>query len=126
MGSNYQMKPNRKQIEAEATEMSQFYNTGYDDLPDCARCKHPHLTPGMDCDHPGCICPRLFFRKEHMKTSSTQDVPLQRAIMIIKRKAQSWYDFCAERGHIPDNVQFMPSVQLDFSEWLQNGNQTPG
>ncbi len=41
-----------------------------------------------------------------------------KAQTLIERGDQRWFDFCADRGHIPGNVAHMRSIQLDFTNYL--------
>jgi hypothetical protein len=41
---------------------------------------------------------------------------------LIEDGAIEWFDFCANFGHIPDNVRHMASIVRAFAEWLDNPN----
>lgn len=43
---------------------------------------------------------------------------LEKARRLIEADDVEWFDYCASRGHIPDNVKHLPTVQLDFARWL--------
>jgi hypothetical protein len=45
---------------------------------------------------------------------------LEQARQLIDQHAEEWTDFCQEVGHLPRNVQYLPAVQRDFAEWLED------
>ncbi len=38
---------------------------------------------------------------------------------LIESGDPRWYDFCADRGHLPGNVDHMPSIQDDFIHYIE-------
>jgi hypothetical protein len=45
---------------------------------------------------------------------------IHRAQRLIELEHVTFYDFCANVGHIPDNVKHMRSVARAFADWLDS------
>ncbi len=48
---------------------------------------------------------------------------MEEAAELIEQDDVEWHDFCANHGHIPDNVKHMPTIRAAFAQWLEDNNQ---
>lgn len=53
-----------------------------------------------------------------IRTKAEDD--LHRAKRLIELDHVTFYDFCENFGHIPDNVRHMRSIARAFAEWLDS------
>lgn len=58
--------------------------------------------------------------------TSTRRYSLEQAVRLIASGSESWHDFCANIGQIPENIKHLKAIWALFRDWLnQEGGFAP-